>query len=148
MKLAKALKEKNRLVGEVNRLKGLIMRDNSLETKYLEGKNRARQWLDYTAAVEALVAIKTAIFKANTGIYRTIVLMSEKKAELGWITSLNTTNGVQETPNYRGEGVIKTEYSAYITQDGIDTRIVELQKEIARLQDELDEFNATVTIEI
>ena len=148
MKLAKALKEKNRLVGEVNRLKGLIMRDNSLETKYLEGKNRTKQWLDYTAAVEALVAIKTAIFKANTGIYRTIVLMSEKKAELGWITSLNTTNGVQETPNYRGEGVIKTEYSAYITQDGIDTRIVELQKEIARLQDELDEFNATVTIEI
>ena len=148
MKLARALKEKNRLVGEVNRIKAIIIRDNSLELKRVGNKDREQQWIDYRDAVVKLVEIKTAIFKANAGIYETIVCMSEKKAELAWITDLNTQDGVEEIQNFSNDNVVKKEYSAYLKQSDIDSYIVSLQKDIADLQDELDEFNAKTEITV
>ncbi|MFA5754416.1 MAG: hypothetical protein WC905_03645 [Patescibacteria group bacterium] len=148
MKLAKALKEKNRLVGEINRLKALIIRDNSIESTMALKKDRKQQWQDYRNAVAALIKIKTAIFKANVGIYETIVNMGELKNELTWITQLNTTDGVVTNSNYRGDGVSQTTYSAFLTQEDIDAAIVRNQNIIAELQDELDEYNANTVIPI
>ena len=65
MKLAKALKEKNRLVGEVKRLKDLIARENSRNVKSTSKVDCKQLWEDLDNATSLLIKIKTAIFKAN-----------------------------------------------------------------------------------
>ena len=148
MKLAKALKEKNRLVGEINRIKNIICRENSRNVKSSSKVDRNALWNELAHTTGRLIAIKAAIFKANAGIYEKIVMMAELKSKIGWISSLNTTNGVIEQPNYRGEGVISDTFDAFIKQEDVDQMISEIQNEIAALQDEIDEYNATVTIEV
>jgi hypothetical protein len=145
MKLAKALKEKNRLVGEVNRLKGLIQRENSRDVKSTSKVDVALLWDALTNATTSLVAIKTAIFKANIGIYDKIVLMGELKAKAEWIKSLDTKDGIVEENTHYANPIVK-EYKAYLNTEAIDNLTVELQEQIVVLQDEIDEYNATLTV--
>jgi len=145
MKLAKALKEKNRLVGEVNRLKGLIQRENSRDVKSTSKVDVALLWDALTNATTNLIAIKTAIFKANIGIYDKIVRMGELKAKAEWIKTLDTRDGIVEDNAHYGNPIVR-EYKAYLNTEAIDDLTVQLQEEIVVLQDEIDEYNATLTV--
>ena len=148
MKLAKALKEKNRLVGEVTRIKSLIERSNSRNVKSSTKTDCAALWFDFEETVRKLVNIKTAIFKANIGIYSKIVTMGELKTKAQWIKTLNTKDGAEEISNFRSE-VTKTEhFVAHIKQEDVDRLTVEIQATIVALQDEIDEYNATHNIEV
>lgn len=146
MKLAKALKEKNRLVGEINRLKSLIQRENSRNVKSTSTVDVGAIWKQMEEATEKLIALKTAIFKANAGIYSKIVRMAELKDLSIWITHLNTNN--EKSEQIYGERTIVTEFMAYKTREDVDNMTKDLQDQIAKLQDELDEYNATVQIEV
>lgn len=148
MKLAKALKEKNRLAGEINRLKGLIARENSRNVKSSSTVDVAALWLAMVEATDKLIALKTAIFKANAGIYQKIVRMAELKGRATWINGLNTNNEKTEQLYGVNGQIIVTEFKAYLTREGVDKMSKELQDEIAKLQDELDEYNATVNVEV
>lgn len=146
MKLAKALKEKNRLAGEVNRLHELIARENSRNVKSSSTVDVGAVWVELQNAKEKLIAIKTAIFKANVGIYEKIVRMAELKGEASWLSDLNTNNEKEERPY--GVGMIVTENKAHFKREDVDKMTKDLQDTIAKLQDELDEYNATVTVEV
>ena len=148
MKLTKALKEKNRLVGEIKRLKDLIQRENSRNVKSTSKVDCKQLWTDLDNAIDNLVKIKTAIFKANAGIYQKIVTMGELKSKVEWIKTLNTKDGVEEVSNYRAETIKTEQFVAYVKQEGIDNFIVSLQSSIASLQDDLDEYNATVNVDL
>jgi len=147
MKLAKALKEKNRLAGEVNRLKNLICRENSRNVNSKSQVDVSKLWEEMVTVTDKLVAVKTAIFRANVGIYDKIVRIGELKGRAAWIVTIPTNNEKTEQPNYGG-GVIVTEMKAWMTQESVDSTTKQLQDEIAKLQDEIDEYNATVTVEI
>ena len=69
MKLAKALKEKNRLVGEIVRLKSIIERENSRIEKSTSKVDRDDLWERLALATESLIGIKAAIFTANAKVY-------------------------------------------------------------------------------
>lgn len=146
MKLSKALKEKNRLVGEINRIKQLISRENSRDVKSSSKVDVDKLWLDLNLTTNKLVTIKAAIFKANVGIYANIVSMGELKDRIYWMASVNTNNEKSERPY--GEHILTTEYKACKTQEDIDNMTKAMQDEIARLQDEIDEYNATTMIEV
>lgn len=150
VKLARALKEKNRLVGEVNRLKKLFERENSRLDDSKSTIDRQKVWDDLTAATNKLVQIKASIFLANAGIYEKIIRMGELKALAQWITCVPNSEDSQQVP-VRGEnGIVYKEVkrSSFLNQERTDDKVVETQNEIAALQDEIDEFNATVTVEI
>lgn len=147
MKLAKALKEKNRLVGELARLKAIILRENSRSEKSTSKIDRKKIWDDYTIVTAHLVAIKTAIFKANAGIYHTIAAIGEAKSLAEWIKVIDVQDGLVETPSFRGEPT-KNTFTAYLKQEDIDTMTAKLQDQIAAFQDELDTYNATVDVEV
>jgi len=147
MKLAKALKEKNRLVGEVNRLKGLILRENSKDVKSSSKVDVASLFSQLDAATKSLIAIKTAIFKANVGIYEKIVTLGELKTRIEWIKTIPNKNGTEDTQTFR-DTIITREYRAYKTQEDIDNEIASLQIEIDKIQDAVDEYNATVSVEL
>ena len=147
MKLAKALKEKNRLVGEVRRLKDLIQRENSRIATSTSKIDCNKLWIDLDDAINKLVNIKTAIFNANSGIYGKIARMGELKSKADWIKTISTLDGPEELPTFRAEP-IKTEHRAFKKQEDIDNMTVAIQNEIAKLQDELDEYNATVNVAV
>ena len=144
MKLAKALKEKNRLVGEVNRLKTLFARENSRNVKASSKIDAEKVWNEMVEASHKLIVIKAAIFKANTGIYEKIVRMGELKALAVWLPTVDTNN--EKVENSYGTIATVTEHKAWMTQEGVDNQIVAFQKEIAELQDAVDEYNATIEV--
>lgn len=148
MKLSKALKEKNRLAGEINRLKQLIQRENSRNVKSSSTVDVGKLWTEMVEATEKLITLKTAIFKANAGIYDKIVRMAELKGRVGWVQTLNTNNETKEEIIYGTSTIRVTEFKAYKTQEDVDNMVKELQDEISKLQDDLDDYNATVTIEV
>lgn len=147
IKLAKALKEKNRLVGEIVRLKSIIERENSRNEKSTSKVDRDDLWERLAKATESLISIKTAIFTANAKVYDKIARMGELKDRAQWITGLNTQDGEFESPSYRAEPV-KNVIIAHKKQADVDAMTTALQEQIAALQDELDTYNATTEIEI
>jgi len=160
MKLAKALKEKNRIAGEINRLKTLISRENSRDVKSSSTVDVSSLWIDLLNTTEKLIKVKTEIFKANVGIYDKIVRMAELKGRSSWLFTINTNNEKIENPY--GTNIMVTEYKACMALnqnvnildlvrqfklEDVDRMTKDLQDEIAKLQDEIDEYNATVSID-
>jgi len=145
MKLAKALKEKNRLVGEVNRLKAIFTRENSRNAKASSKVDAGVVWMELQEATNKLISIKANIFKANSGIYSKIVRIGELKNMASWLPMLNTNNETSE--RWNGAAMEKIEMKAWMTLEDVDKQVVLFQKEIADLQDAIDEYNATVEVE-
>jgi hypothetical protein len=86
----------------------------------------------------ALVELKTAIYEANKGIYKQIILIGEKKSEVDFLNGLNTRHGI-EPHGYQGNNVT---YVAVIQKVDVDKRVKQIEKEIDDLQDQIDKYNA------
>lgn len=116
LSLAKALKLKNRLAGRLSKTTETIKIYNSnlkdAETLDVLALDKVRAEL-----VEALVNLKSEIFKANAGIYNKIIQLGEKKSEIEFLNSLNTRSGAQ--PNYGSPSIV---YVAAITLTDVQVR--------------------------
>lgn len=145
MKLVKALKVKNRLIGEMNRLRAIFQRENSrpvgssiVDVKQIE--------LEMAKVMAKLVALKTAITKANIGIYEKICKMDELKSMKSFYGGLTTTHG--KIRDSYSDNNSYTEYEAYIKREMVDDIQKAYQNDIDILQDEIDEYNATTSVDI
>lgn len=144
MKLSKALKQKNKLVREISELKTKI-------TQYLmveEGNERPYNVhvlaKDLNAKKKELVSLKVMIQTKNVGILEKMYTLSELKDTLSWMKTLPT--GESTGREYRnGEYLTIKRISAFDVKD-TDDLIVAIQNEIEKIQDELDEYNATTDI--
>lgn len=149
MKLAKALKEKNRLIGLINHYKTIISRENVKTTDNKPKVNLDDIWAELDTTVSKLIKIKSAIFKANSVIYDKILLLGELKEKIKFISTLNTTNGVTRLNDYSINGNIQTiEYVAHLTQEEVDRLTIEIQNKISNIQDDIDMHNAITEIVI
>jgi hypothetical protein len=140
MKLNQALKTKNRLVAEVSRLKDQIKEQNSrsaLQPFDYDSRELLRQLRPKT---EQLVRIKAAIAQANAAIYEKIFRLSELRATVALLKTISTRHG-KFLESQAFSQPVEVEYVSQIRQADLDAHVRELEKEIARLQDELDEFN-------
>jgi hypothetical protein len=102
-----------------------------------------------------LAAFKGAIASANAGvlsndrgIYTKLNLQAELRGLIAFIKGLNTKEGeeVERVGFMSRDDAVRTVYIATITRDEVDRLVVAYQVEIERLQDEIDEFNATTRI--
>jgi len=160
MKLAKALKLKNRLAGEITRLKGIIQTRNVVESGH--EKIYDVQYIVETGlpkVIKNLVSVKTGIALANakeahgsvefyqTTPYWKIFMISEIRGLIDALRKMDTKNG--KVSEYRGMGaeVISVEYVGLVKQQDVDRIVLAYEKDIDRMQDELDAYNATVDIE-
>jgi len=144
--VARALKEKNRLVGRIAALRQAIGRDNSHE-------KRIPRSIDVQAALgqaedlkARLVAVKAAIAVANQDIVAKIVELAEVKSEIAWLKGLDVKEGVYEENSYSNK-VIR-EYEVAISGSDVIRMVDALRRRAEWLQDELDEFNASAKVEI
>ena len=96
-------------------------------------------WLTLT---QELVDLKAKITIATGPIYKKIFEISELKARISHLSSLDTKSGMVQT--YHSEE--EREFYAFMDEVGRDTAIEELEDKIDLLQSEIDIFNTTTTI--
>ena len=142
--LAQALKEKNRIVGEISRLWDLVENENSCWESHTRSIDVKETMQTIEFLVQKLVELKTKIGKANEGNLANMYALEECKSQMSRFSKLNTLEDVR----YRGvNDDIMEVRSAEITAQEVLQRNKNLQRQCNQLQDELDAYNATHKIE-
>jgi hypothetical protein len=143
MKLAQALKLKNKLAGEVARLKELLTKQNVRSVKQAFDYNNIEVLANLRVKIAELVAVKAVIGAANAEIYGQIFRLAELKGLVTALNGLDSRHGIfVEHGNYGGDPV-EVEYVAQIRKAEVDKLVAGFQEEIQSLQESLDEFNYT-----
>jgi hypothetical protein len=143
MKVKQALKYKKKLASKMNQEFSKVQMYNSVE----EGSARVydvvesmRNWLTMS---EELVELKTKLHLANAPVYGKIFRMSELKSQLSNLKQLDCVDGKYFDRYGRGEAIVKTAKISVLEKDQM---VLKIEEEIERLQEELDEYNATTSI--
>ena len=146
LSLSKALSVKNRLAGRLSQARSNIETYNSV----LAGQSEERATVDVRAEherlltlQEGLVAVKAAIQRANAPVYEDVLRLGEKKALVQMLAGLNTKHGSE--PGFNG---VEYRYSATITKPEVLEMVRRLEAEIDKLQDKLNQYNATTRVEL
>lgn len=143
--LAQALKEKNRLAGEISQLWTLFQNENSCledHTRPIDVAKTLQTIEHYTAK---LVELKTKIGTANDGNLKNMYLLEEAKSRMA---KLNATNGSED-----GERMWVNGERVYVKRTAVfnEAKLLEMKKrlqiECNALQDKLDAYNALHKIE-
>lgn len=148
MKIAKALKMKNQLAGEVAQLKELLAKQNSRSTKQKFDYDNREVLTRLRAKLAELVKVKAAIAVANAEVYDKIFRLAELKGLVVTLTALDTRAGVFHEGRGFGEAAYETEYAAQLSKVDVDNLVAESNAEIQVLQDTLDEFNFTRSVNL
>jgi hypothetical protein len=146
MKLTRALKEKNRLAGELTRLQKILQRENSRRNDSTSTVDRAEVWDSCIGLTDQLSEIKGKICVANIGIYPKLERMSELKSRIAFIKMLSTRNGEEIERYGRSDEKIVYQWDAFLKEALIDDLVSVYQTQINDLQDEVDDYNATTDI--
>ena len=148
MKLTIALKQKNRLAGELARLQQILHRENERRNDNLSKVNPGDVWERIIETSEKLGVIKAAIAKANVPIYSKIERMGELKSRISFITSLPKREEPEVIFIGRDQEKLTYTWTSFINAEKADALVAKLQEEIDSLQDEIDEFNGSTEIHI
>ena len=161
MSIARALKERKRIIGEMNTLWNRINQNNLVQKniKVVDGnftkptkeelatarkqdpKALMENWLTLR---ERLIALKVTLHSANTGIAEKLARLSELKSELKQIECMSAYSDSVEYASMDFVRIYDVIFDAKWQTDVTDA----LRKDINTLQDEIDEYNATHFIEI
>ena len=161
MSIARALKERKRIIGEMNTLWSRIGNNNVIQKniKLIDGKFdkpskeelAALRKQDPKALMETwkklqqrLIAFKVALHVANTGVVEKLARLSELKSELKQIECMSAYTNTTEYCNSEFIRVYDVVFDANWQTENMDA----IRKDINALQDDIDEYNATHFIEI
>jgi hypothetical protein len=147
MNLAQALKTKNRLAGELNRLQGILRRENARRNDSVSTVDCSKVWEDMVKTSKELGEIKAKICRANIDIYPKLERMAESKSSIAFLGTLPIREGEEVAETYVSGVVPRTyQWISFITRETADAIALDLQKQIEALQDEIDRYNATTEI--
>ena len=148
MKIAKALKLKNQLAGEVAQLKDLLTKQNSRSTKQKFDYENREVLTRLRTKLDELVKVKAAVAAANAEVYDKIFRLAELKGLVTTLSGLDTKAGLFHEGRGFGEAAYEVEYVAQLGKVDVDKLVAELNAEIQSLQDGLDEFNFTRSVNL
>lgn len=162
MTIARALKERKRIIGEMNTIHNRVSNSNAVSIsikldengKYtmptseeinkhrkLDPKALMEQWY---ALREKLVDLKVKLQIANNGIAKQLTMLSELKAELLNVEGLYASSS---SVDFLNDSFVRVTDVVFDDAWRI-AKVDELRKQINDLQDEIDEYNATHYIEV
>lgn len=147
MNLAQALKQKNRLAGEIVRQQQILQRENARRSDSVSTLDRQAVLTKIQELSVALGELKGKIATANIGIYTALERMAELKSHIGFLQSLPKREGEEITFVGRDQEKLVYTWNSLITQDICDAQVSKLQVEINALQDKVDAYNAVTTID-
>lgn len=156
LSLSQALKQKNRLAGDVSRLREIVQRENSRRKANNARADVRAVFDDMIVRSRRLAAFKGALAAANagaldvkSGIYGQLNLQAELRGLIAFVKALNTKEGEHaEDVSARvfGGDSAPVVYVAEVTRDEVDRLVAAFEAEIHVLQDEIDAFNASVRL--
>lgn len=144
MKLSKALKVKNRLVGEIKTISDEICEHNCYTDENMYTLNTHEHLKLLMDKINNLVQHKIAIQMATRDILPKLIEMTELKALISMIKTIPTKEGKSHL-GY-GQHLVTTDWKSQLNKENVKILIKELQERVEALQDEIDEYNATTTI--
>ncbi len=142
--LRKALQVKKNLTGEIAKVRNKISQFNCQRNanKHI---NVLELEAEFVALTNKLIALKTALAKANVAIYEDILFAEELKGLIAFYEALNTE---EEGSEYKAgefityQNIVAIDYS--VKEDKVKALKADLEKRLERI----DEFNSTHYIEI
>jgi DNA repair ATPase RecN len=142
MTIAQALKEKNKKVALIQKLWQRIQQYNSL----IEGSERPYSSGELYESVKSetlnLVELKTKIHKASAPVRKDIFTLSELKNYIQRVRSINTTQGAYRDRYDSTPSIVVAELDIKWQDDTIE----EIEEQIEKIQEKLDQFNHTTHI--
>jgi hypothetical protein len=148
MKIAKALKLKNQLAGDVTQLKDALNKQNVRSAKQKFDYDNREVLARLRGKLDELIKVKAALAAANTEVYEKIFRMAELKGLVATLTGLETKTGVFHEGGRFGEPGYEVEYVAQLGKVDLDKLVAGLKTEIQAIQDALDEFNFTRNVTV
>lgn len=146
MNLAQALKQKNRLAGELVRQQQILTRENARRSDSVSKVDRKSVYDKIIELSTQLGELKGKITQANVAIYPAIERMSEFKAQIAFLQGLPKQEGEELTYIGRDQEKMVYKWDSFINQENCDQRVTELQAKINALQDTVDAYNATTEV--
>ena len=146
MKIKQALKYKKKLASKMNQEFSKIQMYNSVEEgskRVYDVKESMKNWLRMS---EELVELKTKIHLAKSPVYGKIFRMSELKSQLSNLKQLDCVDGKYSDRYGRMSGEVQIIKTAEIGLLERDQMISDIEEEIEKIQEELDEHNALTSI--
>jgi hypothetical protein len=143
MKVKQALKYKKKLASKMNQEFSKVQMYNSVEEGSIRVYDVVESMRNWLTMSEELVELKTKLHLANAPVYGKIFRMSELKSQLSNLKQLDCVDGKYFDRYGRGEAVVKTVKISVLEKDQM---VLTIEEEIERLQEELDEHNATTSI--
>ena len=147
MNLSQALKQKNRLAGELVRQQQILQRENARRSDSVSTVDRDVVYQKILGISDDLGELKGKITQANVNIYPALERMSELKARIAFIQGLQKREGEEVVFVGRDQEQVKYQWDSYINQEKSDETVADLQEQINDLQDEVDAYNATTEVE-
>lgn len=146
--LARALKLKNRLTGQVQVLGQRAVSHNSFVTGTTNSYDTRKVFAQYETTQSNLIEVKTKIQLANAAIQEKIVEIGELRSHIALLKSMNVTEGPQYIDRYGSDEDATRDYTASIGKAERDATVESLEAEIDLLQDEIDTHNATTRVKL
>ena len=147
MKLAKALKYKNRLVKKISTVQRSISSYNSVEKGSTKEVDVSLAMGEYKKFIKELVELKIKMFEASRPIREHILKLAELKAEISWLREIPTLRGQARVSSYMRDDGEAVEYEAVFSRQEINKMIEDNEEQIDSLQEEIDTFNHTTEID-
>jgi hypothetical protein len=149
--LAKALKIKNRLVGELASLQAVARQHNSLpiESRGEKSVSLDKVWEDIQNTSNRIVELKSKIAVATAQIAPFLVDLAETKSTISFLETLPIKEGKEDTQiGYGVNSSLKTVvWNSFIDEASKNKLVKENKNRLDSLQDKIDEFNAVTKID-
>lgn len=145
MNIRQALKEKNKLVKEIQDLYGRISQYNSVEVGGQRPYSPKQLMEIVNQKSNELIELKTKIHLANAPVYDKIFRLSELKSTITRIKNLDCTEGVSNDyfSRNRENPPVKTAEISIVERDEM---VKHLEEQIETIQDILDTHNQNTQI--
>ena len=145
MNIRQALKEKNKLVKEIQDLYVRISQYNSVEVGAQRPYSSKELMEIVNQKSNQLVELKTEIHRANAPVYDKIFRLSELKSTITRIKNLDCTEGVSNDyySRNRENPPVKTAEISIIERDEM---VKHMEEQIETIQDILDTHNQNTQI--
>ena len=149
MKIVSAMKARKRLVAQLQRVRQDIIHANRVIVGNGRDVDIDEALVRESAVYEKLVELKTAQAVANGPIWGKLLRMGEIRERIGFLRSISTSAGRQPARRWASsDDASDVEWEVHLDKADVDGRISDLERELAGLQDEVDQFNASTEIEI
>ena len=146
--LARALKLKNRLAGQLSKLGQRAVSNNSRVDTAKKVYDTLTVFVEYQDTQAQLVEVKTKIQHGNAQIAGRIIEIGEMRSEISLLQGMTVTEGAVSQHSFRDDKEVVHEIVASIGAARRDHMIESLALDIDTVQDEIDAHNAPTKIDL